>query len=184
MVNRNSSRGATRTPKKDKSWAFMHETRIILAANFDSIDLLQPYKTDLGLNFTRNLTVMRIIGRVQLVQLAAATGAAYVKVRLGFLWQNPTTATVNLEPWEPGVREAEWIQLGQVEGLESGIAPLAERPATADPPENSQWDVDITQMRKQSTPTDELRLVYRTNGLQEASTLGLHIRLGMFLALP
>ena len=173
-----------RTPRKDKNWAYIHETRLISATNFDSIDLLAAYKTDLGITATRNLTCMRIIGRVQLTLETTAASAAYVKVRLGFLWQDPNTSTVNMEPWEPGVREPEWIQLGQIEGLESGIAPLVGRPATATPEENNQWNVDIRQMRKQPTPTHELRLVYWTNGLQETATLGLNIRLGMMLALP
>ena len=184
VTNSSLRRAAVRTPKKDKNWAFIHETRLISATNTDSIDLLAAYKADMGITRTHNLTCMRIIGRVQLTQESSAASAAYVKVRVGFLWQDPQTATVNLEPWEPGVREREWIQLGQVEGLESGIAPLAGRPATASPEENSQWNVDITQMRKQPTPTHELRLIYTTNGLQETATLGLHLRLGMFLALP
>ena len=184
VTNSSLRRVAPRTPRKDKNWAYVHETRLITAINFDSIDLLSPYKTDLGITATRNLTCMRVIGRVQLTQEAMATSAAYVKVRLGFLWQDPNTSTANMEPWEPGVREAEWLQLGQVEGLESGIAPLAGRPATASPEENSQWNLDIQQMRKQPTPTHELRLVYWTNGLQETATLGLHLRLGIMLALP
>ena len=98
-----------RTPRKAKDWAFTHETRLITAVNFDSIDLLASYKADLGITATRNLTVMRIIGRIALTEESNAVTASYVKVRLGFLWQNPTTATVNLEPWEPGIREAEWI---------------------------------------------------------------------------
>jgi len=184
MVNRNASRGQTRTPRKAKDWAFTHETRLITAINFDSVDLLSQYRTDLGLLATRELTAMRIIGRVQLTQEAIAASAAYVKVRLGFAWLPSTADIANLEPWEPGVREAEWIQLGQVEGIESGIAPLAGRPAIAAPEANSQWDIDIQQMRKQPTPQHELRLVYWTNGLQETATLGLHLRLGVFLALP
>ena len=184
MVTNSSLRRQARTPRKDKNWAFIHETRLITAVNTDSIDLLGPYKGDLGITRTRNLTCMRIIGRVQLTQESMASSAAYVKVRLGFLWQDPQTSTVNIEPWEPGVREREWIQLGEVEGLESGIAPLAGRPAVSSPLENSQWNVDIGQMRSQPTPTHELRLIYTTNGLQETATLGLHLRLGMFLALP
>jgi len=173
-----------RTPRKTKDWAFVHQTHIITATNSGSVDLLGPYKTSLGLLATRGLTCMRIIGRIQLTQEAIAASAAYVKVRLGFVWKNPTTPAVNLEPWEPGIREIEWIQLGQVEGLESGIAPLAGRPAAAEPDENAQWDVDIMQMRSQPTPNHELELVYWTNGLQENGALGLYLRLGMFLALP
>ena len=183
MVNRNGSRGTTRTPRKAKEWAYIDETRLLLAANNDTIDLLAAYKTDLGVLQTRNLTIMRIIGRIQLQEFGDPVSSSYVSLRLGFLWLNVNVTSLNQVPWEPGTRETEWIQLGGVEGSEGATA-QPERPASARPPENCQWDVDITQMRKQPTPQHTLRLVYSTNGLQEATILGLHIRLGMFLALP
>ena len=63
-------------------------------------------------------------------------------------------------------------------GVTSGAA-VASRPT-----ENNKWDVDIGQMRTQPTSQHELRLIYFTNGLQETATVGLHLRLGVFLALP
>ena len=182
MVNRNNSRGTPRTPRKDKDWAYHHATKII-TANFDSIDLLQSYRTSLDLGQTRSLTVMRMLGSIALVELGSASTPAYVSVRLGFLWQDPNAATLNLVPWGEGTRDALWIQLGYVAGQEPASA-LADSPVTARPDGAQEWTFDIQQMRSQPTPQHQLRLVYHTNGKQESVVLGLEVRVAMFLALP
>ncbi len=177
-------RNFVRTARKEKSWAFTNAATTITATNTGSIDLLTAYHTDLGILSDRNVTAMRIIGQVQLQELANASGAAYVHVDLGFAWINPATAVLNTPPWEIGVREIEWIQLGHVEGTEVTSGALLGRPALARPNEACQWDVDIKQMRTCPTPAHRLQLVFSTNGLQENGTLQLDLRIGVMLALP
>ena len=184
MVNRQLGRGSpVRTPRKSKNWAYAMINHPITGTNSGSLDLLAEYRSDIGVNETRDITVMRIIGTIWLEEILGASSPAYVRVRLGFIWLDRNVTAVNMEPWEKGIREAEWIQLGSIEGEERS-SPLMGRPANAAPIDANHWTVDITQMRKQPTPAHRLSLVYWTNGLQENGTFQITTQLGFFLALP
>jgi len=176
-------RTPARTPRKDKSWAYERSSFPITGGTSFKIDLLAQYKSDLGLTQLRNVTAMRIIGDIQLEELAAASTQAYVRVYVGIAWIEDRVDITMLEPWMPGTREAEWIQLGTIEGLETN-GPVSQRPADARPPEACRWNVDIHQMRKQPTPNHNLLVVFKTSGLEETATLAIRYNVGVMLALP
>ena len=181
MVTKN--RPLIRTPRKDKSWAFERLTFPIAATTGFTRDLLAQYKTDLGLNQTRNVTSIRIIGEAILEELGDATTPAYIRVFCGIAWVPPGFILADIEPWLSGLRNAEYLQLGTIEGMEASTA-VAGRAAEAFPREKNRWVLDITQMRKQPTPTHELRIMFKTSGLEETSTLGIRMNTGVMLALP
>ena len=171
-----------KTPKKDKSWAYVDQSMNI-TTDGGSMNLLTEYNNDLGIVTNRNLTVMRMFGQIQLQEAGNASGAGYVHVRLGFAWIQDGVISIG-GPWDSGIRRKEWLQLGQVEGTEVTSGFQNTRAALARPNEASQWDFDFTQMRTCPTPAHELLMVFETNGLQEANTLKLHVRVAIMLALP
>ena len=172
-----------RTPRKEKSWAFTNTALTLSLSDQGGIDLLDAYKIDLGIDQLRNVTSMRIVGRVALRELSNAATPAYVTLGLGIAWINVNILTLaNSIPWSAGTRDHEWLQLGHIEGAESASA-INERPAEA-PGEAAFWDIDIRQMRKQPTPQHKLMFVYSANGLQESGTLKISVRTAVMLALP
>jgi len=183
MVNRNSSRGEMRTPRKTKTWAYENFLHPITATNNGGLSLLDQYESSVGIDRTQRVTAMRIVGEISLVEILAASTRAYVHVDLGIAWMPDDTAFVNRAPWEPGVREAEWMQLGHVAGLE-GTSPIAGHTVDSRPEEAARWQLDITQMRKQPSPGHKLFLAYASDGTQETGTLGLRVRTAVMLALP
>ena len=182
MANRTPFLG-TKTPRKDKSWAYERSSFPITGGTSFKIDLLAQYKNDLGLTQLRNVTSMRIIGEFIAEELAAASTQAYFKCFIGIAWIEDRVDITTLEPWMPGTREAEWLQLGTIEGLETN-GPVSNRPLDARPPEACRWAVDIQQMRKQPTPNHQLLAVFKTNGLEETATVAIRYNLGVMIALP
>ena len=184
----NGSRRMTtqvRTPRKRKIWGTRNAVISVSGASSVETDLLASLETELGVAETAGLTVMRMIGKIQLVQAGAASTAAFDRYYCGIGWIPEALDPGDVKPWVPGTREAEWIQQGMIEGkegtssLETGMG-LEARPDIA-----NTWLIDSTQMRKQPTPKHELKLVMTPDvGRFESGTVNALVVLSILLALP
>lgn len=131
-------------------------------------DLLEVYRTEMGISNTDRVTAMRIIGRLELLDLGTSTAIDYFAYQVGIAWVSGPVATASAgstnipQPLNSGVRETQWLWQGNLMGLSANttgqILPAAGTNARQD------WalDFDITQMRKQ--PTQDSKLVLIGNG--------------------
>ena len=179
-----------RTPRKEKVWI----GRNSIVANAITVravtaELLSAGLTDLGLNRVQGVTVMRIVGYLQLVNwTAGAVTPAYAGVRLGIAWVPQAIAGAGLDdaqipvPLNNGLREIRWIQQFDLGGLETVAPHVVNTPL--EPIEHSRIEVDITQMSKQPTADHRLCLIQTGPGTVEADTTAIDFKLQIMLALP
>lgn len=179
-----------RTPRKQKVWI----GRNSIVANAITVraitaELLSAGLTDIGINRVAGVTVMRILGYVQLVNwTAGAVTPAYSSVRMGIAWVPQAIAGAGLDdaqipvPLNNGLREIRWIQQFELGGLETVAPHVVQTPLL--PVEESIVDLDITQMSKQPTPDHRLCLIQAGPQAVEADTTAIDFKLQTMLALP
>ena len=185
MVTRN--RTIVRTPRKDKSWAYVRGQAQALNVNAVevAVDLLTDYETDVG-QINRNVTAMRIVGELDLGNGSSASVAASFTLQWGIAWVSGAIAALSAndgsipDPGEQGAREALWLQRGtlqaqSVAGSNNAGSTLGQLRASV--------LLDITQMRKQPTPDSRLVLITRNNG-SSSHAPALYFVLATMLALP
>ena len=181
------SRTIVRTPRKQKVWAGYNAVTVLGAgASAGVVDLLSPWRTDFGVSKTAKLTVMRIFGTITLRENGDSTSSEYIIADVGIAWLHDNVTSSDFPAFDHGVRTAQWIAQGTIEGQEN-TSSLQYRPAGANNVDNAlpQWEVNSTMMRTQPTPDDELKATYNVfSGTTEANTLAIHWKLQMLLALP
>lgn len=180
----------TRTPRKEKIW--IGRNSIVgnpITVRAITADLLSAGLTDFGITRIQGLTVMRIIGYVQLVNwTAGAVTPAYAGVRLGIAWVPAAIANAGLDdaqipvPLNNGLREIRWIQQFDLGGLETVAPHVVNTPL--EPIEHSRIELDITQMSKQPTADHMLCLIQSGPGTVEADTTAIDFKLQIMVALP
>jgi len=165
MTTRN--RSIQRTPRKDKSWAYHREGGQTLPTNtvFVQTDLLTDYLAEIGLDESRKLTVMRIVGHIDLGNGASATAATSFECFWGIAWVSGAVAILPSadpsipDPAHNGVAQARWIQTGSLGTL---AVPGALRRGADDGNLRASVSLDIKQMRKQELAGDRLVLIIRS----------------------
>ena len=126
-----SRRPLVRTPRKRKAWAdFITGTGLDGTTNQQSFDILDTYKTDMGVSSIAGTTCMRVLGHVRLLFKAAASTPAVDLVKLGICWADDSlAASTQPEPLAGGYREGQWLWQGCVWGSESGAGTYPESAA-------------------------------------------------------
>jgi len=185
MVTRN--RTIVRSPRKDKSWAYVRGQAQTLSVNAVevAVDLLSDYETDVGL-INRNVTAMRIVGELDGGNSSSASVSSSFTIQWGIAWVSGAIAVLAAndasipDPGERGAREALWLQRGslQVTALAGSNTPGANLGQL-----RASVQLDITQMRKQPTPDSRLVLIVRNNG-SASHAPALYFTLATMLALP
>ena len=177
-----------RTPRRQKVWAYKRDGGKFLSTNTIEvvIDLLEDYKSDLGVSFLQGLTVMRVNGTIALINSAGASAVDPWEFIWGIAWVRNVIATAGVgdaqipDPGELGTRETEWLQRGLLRGT-STIGALTRY---ADQNQLLSFiKLDITQMRKQPTVDHQLVLIARNTAATTVSA-GIDYDLQTMLALP
>lgn len=193
-----SNRSSSRTPRKTKLWSFNSETPVTGTALVTSTqaqvvksDLLAGMTAETGLNKPYGLTVMRIIGDIQLTQSTANAQSGRVDIFYGIGWLNSRVAGAGSgdaqipRPWFLGAREASWIYSGHLWGqMDTGVASSGSTNPLGDPNIKSVDYLDVLQMRKQPTADSQLALV--ANVVLSTANIAsvLSVSLGIMVALP
>jgi len=186
MTTRN--RTIVRTPRKDKSWAYTRAGSFALATNNKEVvaDLLGDYNSALGLDESRKLTAMRIVGHLDLGNGSAASSATAHELFWGITWVSGSIAVLGAggatipDPGALGLSEASWLQCGSLgwRSIAGNIYRGADEGAV-----RASVDLDIKQMRKQPNAGDKLVLITRsTASSSEDAALWYDFR--VMLALP
>jgi len=187
MVMRN------RTPRRRKVWAQFNESTPLDGSSPKSLDMLGAYYTDLGAGQQGGLTVMRIVGSLQLTDwTAGATTQAISDIRVGVAWLDRLVADAGdgdaqiPEPLQDGIRETSWIQQWKLTGIEQSSADVAVgRPAQPQLDRISYiCDIDVTQQRKQPNAGARLAMIISGGSGFETNTMVLEAELSIMLALP
>ena len=194
MTMQRDRRTIVRTPRRRKVWAQFNETTVLGSGTSTPkiIDMLSAYYSDLGAGQQGGLTVMRILGRIQLESFTAeATTPNYERIAFGIAWQDRLVANASdgdsniPEPLLDGIRETNWIQQWRLGALEEAGTPVVPGiPLTPQEKGLSWTDVDIRQMRKQPNAAAELCYVISGGSGYEANTVAAHTELSILLALP
>lgn len=182
-------RTVVRTPKRRKMWC-VRSTFLDITTNSQwADDILDPAFTALGLSNMGGLTVMRILGTLQLVSGSTPqpSSTTWSEIDLGICWIN---SSVNIsggsgsipQAWQNGLLEAVWLQQWELGAFEQQATSEVFAPLM--PIETSLVKFDVTQMRKQ--PTADSKLVLTGNGgtawTQDA--VALKVSLQTLVALP
>ena len=179
-----------RTPRKRKVW-IRRETSVDVSTDTRPlvvVDLLSAGLSALGVNFASGVTVMRMVGGLQLVAGAQATSAVAFEARLGVAWLPSQIADASPgdgripDPAENGLRQTNWIQQWKLYGIEQETDFLQFKPL--DPIERSGVLIDVRQMRKQPHLNAKLALIIDGLSNVEAGTVDLDVSIDCMLALP
>lgn len=178
-----------RTPRRRKIWAGYHTAvDVTSGATPDVNDVLDQTFTDLGLNNMAGVTVMRVVGFMQMSQwTAAATTPIFDVVRAGLAWLPKDVAAAGAgnsaipRPAQIGTRDTRWYQQWVLGGLESNLQIVS---FPLEPFETSRVEFDITNMQKQPTADSKFCLVTHVTGGAEDDTYRLTCEFDILLALP
>ena len=190
MVSRNVR---VRTPRRRKVWAHFNEAKVLDGASPKSFDMLSSYYSDLGAGQQGGLTVMRIIGSLQLTDwIAGATSVAISDIRVGIAWLDRLVADAGdgdgqiPEPLQSGIRETNWIQQWKLTGQEQSSADVSVGRPSVPQLERISYitDIDVTQQRKQPNAGARLAIIISGGSNFETSTMVLEPELSIMLALP
>lgn len=189
MVNRN--RPIVRTPRRRKIWAGFHTfVDLDVIAGPTPHDLLDQTATDLGMSNLAGVTVMRVVGYMQLVQwVNGATTPALNTCRLGMAWndQRISTATGSSglapRPAQLGTRDSRWYQQWVLQALEQS-APVVVNTPLAGTGDGYRADFDIRNMQKAPTADSKFNLWIMQDPAIEEETMRLQCEFDILLALP
>ena len=188
-----SQRTRIRTPRRRKVWAQFNQSIAVDGSSPTVEDMLETYYSDLGAGQQGGLTLMRMVGSLQLTDwTAGATSQSIGDVRVGVAWLDRNVASAGdgdaqiPEPLQDGVRETNWIQQWKLTGIEQGSADVATgRPAQPQLDRLSYiTDIDVTQQRRQPNASARLAMVVTRPGTFESNTMVLEAELSLLLALP
>ena len=180
-----------RTPRRRKIWAGYHTDVAINGAGPELEDVLDQAATDLGLDNLYGVTVMRMVGHMQLVSwTATAATPSWNTLRIGFAWldQRLSTATGGSglvpRPAQLGTRETRWYQQMVLGGIEPSAATVG-LPLNGDASSKyGRIDFDITNQQKSPNAEARFNLVHFNNGTWETDTVRLSCEFDLLLALP
>lgn len=182
-------RTVVRTPKRRKMWC-VRSTFLDVTTNSQwADDILDPAFTALGLSNMGGLTVMRILGTLQLVAgtTPQTTSTTWSEIDLGICWIN---SSVNIsggsgsipQPWQNGLLEAVWLQQWELGAFEQNA--VNETLSPLEPIETSLLKFDITQMRKQPTADSKLILAGNGGSAWTQDAVSLKVSIQTLVALP
>lgn len=182
----------TRTPRKAKAWAtsnFSVEGGWAFGTSANIYALLDEWKTDIGVTQEAKVTIMRVVGRVYLGSLGAASTAANDISHFGFTWLPADVANQSAGdsaipiPLEEGMRRSRWYHQFELSGKERTNA--TETGMALEQPDTSVYSLDVTNQQKQVNTGDKFCLVSKTTlGNWEAATVGLFGWVSILVALP
>ena len=188
-----TSRGiVTRTPRRRKTWAGFHTKLALDGTGGPEIeDVLDASATDLGIGNYVGVTVMRVVGFIQLVSwTATAATPAWNDVRLGLCWLDQRLATATggsglvPRPHQNGVRETRWYQQMTLGGIEPSVVTVG-LPINGDASSAyGRIDFDLHNMQKAPTADSKFCLVRTDAGTWEANTVAIQCDFDIMLALP
>mgnify|MGYP006953834933 CR=1 FL=1 len=177
-------RNVIRTPRKEKAWTTIrtdHAGQSLTESQTGTIQVIQDLLlSGLGVTNPRPLTVMRIVGSLQLLFLSDTTAVrGRSKIDWGIAWVQSEISSLSAgdalipDPADSGIREALWLQRGTLYGsFEDAAGSNNQMPVHP----GAHAALDITQMRK--SPTADHRLVLIANVFADASV---HVALGYTL---
>lgn len=182
-----------RTPRKDKVWSVSNISEDggwNLNGGPNIYGLTVDFLTDLGLSKSVKLTVMRVVGKLWLGPLGAASTAAYDSYDFGFSWVPEDVKALAggsaaiQSPLEDGIRRSRWYHQFTLGGKERTATTEVGMPL--EPVEDSIYHFDVSNMQKQSNPGDTFCLTAADGnlGTHEAATVGLFGSLSIMFAIP
>lgn len=189
MVNRN--RPIIRTARRQKIWAGFHAiVDLDVIAGPTPHDMLEDAATDLGVTSLTGVTVMRVVGFMQLVQwVNGATTPALNTVRWAMGWNDrlisAATGSSGLapKPQQSGVRDSRWYQQGTLMALEQS-APVVVNTPLSGTGDGYRTDIDLRNMQKAPTADSKFNLWIHQDPAIEEETMRLQCALNIMLALP
>lgn len=190
MVTRSTR---VRTPRRRKVWAHYNESVTLDGSSPKVQDMLADYYSDLGAGQQGGLTVMRIVGSLQLTDwIAGATTQSTSDIRIGVAWLDRQVAGAAdgdaqvPEPLQAGIRETNWIQQWKLTGTEQSSADVSTGRPAQPQLENLSYmaHIDVTQQRRQPNAGAKLCMVISGGTSFESNTMILENELSVLLALP
>lgn len=187
-----TTRSIIRTPRKRKVWAGYHNFVTGLeSAGPELEDVLDQTATDLGLANFVGVTVMRMVGYMQLVSwTGTASTPAFDQLRIGFAWLDSRLSTATggsglvPRPAQIGARDTRWYQQFVLGGIEPSSATVG-LPLNGDASSKyGRVDFDIHNMQKAPTADSKFNLVWYSSGAWETDAVSLQCEFDIMLALP
>lgn len=120
-------RTIVRTPRKEKSFFRFTDSKTVDHNDSGGIftsDILDQYKSDLGLNESRNLTVMNLRIRCEINRDDQTNFTQIVNFHNGIAWvpKTVTTSTQFPNPAANGIRDTRWIHKWDQQVLNDSVA--------------------------------------------------------------